>query len=871
MEKIRENAAIWMLRRGWKKFTAKHREFEQSLFEHTMVELDALLSLLPILRQSNHFHLTKEEEKILIASVIAHDAGKEKPEWQEYVLGKRGFISDVNPDFTRQIIPELTNFLGFVNVDVKIISVIENCVNLHMRHERGDANVVSSLLKGQDRWKTLADLVDTIDNFCSAQGIFAALSSIERSILANHLKFSYHQITIRGVSTTMLHKACMDSFTQEGWQPLLHYSDSTLYASSASEKLSEPSLEKIEDQLVEIIKESIKQDISALMVGNPTASILPKPDLFDYQEIRNYLQGASKKVNRKSFIKKKETERIKVVTQYLSLKGERPDQSDDKVLSLHSQRIDSAHPQMVVFKFFKRAMDKNLIGVNGVKIVKEEYEKVFGEGSWTDLQNTSTLMAAKDMAQTVDYFWNLPGSQFGYKVDKIEELADEKKDELLIDILNEIARKVFSQIDHPPSRKELTQKMAKAFMQDLIKPSPGIEVKEIIAQQLEAYKSSKPFAGKVTKKAEYFCPVCNTPFKEGVKGSADFLDNPQSHTNRAVSHGSFGYVMICETCKYESFLRQIILGGKPAELIVLFPRMNIGYGSGNILVQKTKELYETAFNLMAGNSDDPGHKITFALTQIIARNALDRDLYQITPSELTEILSYRAGEDNRKKLRRTLEKEIKGVIGDTVDDLNTEWSTDFTTWDEAVDALIANRINDSVARSIRSEAYKLIPQMKLVCQTPNMILFPLFNPIKKDASPFQIAKESETNVALRKLFVSLLIGLCLDMTVAIVKDSDEIDFQGGEGVAFVPPVPSVRELVGSDWLSISDAEKWFRAIGAASIVAGWAAYPERSNLYSVLSAPTPGHILRRIEEKSESGQASYHQINYIEMVKEVLR
>ena len=85
-----------MLNRGWKKLTAKRLQYEQSLFEHTMVELDALLSLLPILRQPNHFHLTEEEEKILIASVIAHDAGKEKPECQEYVLGKRDFVSDVN-------------------------------------------------------------------------------------------------------------------------------------------------------------------------------------------------------------------------------------------------------------------------------------------------------------------------------------------------------------------------------------------------------------------------------------------------------------------------------------------------------------------------------------------------------------------------------------------------------------------------------------------------------------------------------------------------------------------------------------------------------------------------------------------------------
>ena len=870
-EIIKQRAAGFMLKRGWKRLTAKRREFQQSLFEHTMVELDALISLLPILSKPNHFDLTEEEEKVLIASVIAHDAGKEKPEWQEYILGKGDFVSDVASDLTRKIIPDLCAALGFDHINDKVTNVMENCVNLHMRHERGDANVVLALLKGKERWKTLADLVDTIDNVCSARGVFGALASIERGVLANHLKVSYHHLLIRGISTTMLHKACVDSYMQRAWTPLLFYSDSTLYACSASENPSEPSLEEIETQLTEILSESTKQDVSTLMVGSPVANILPKPELFDYREAKTYLITALKKVHRKSFIKKKGAERQRVIRDYLSLKGYASSQLDENTMEELSQRIDSAYPQMVAFKFFKGMMAENLVGEKGIEIAEKEYEKVFGRGSWKALQGTSTLMPHRDMAHAVDYFWGLPGSRFSCKVDKVEELADEKKDELLIDVLNEIAQKVFSQIDQPPSRIELSRKMSNAFMKDIVKPSPRIDFKELITQQLEAYSSSKPFAGRTVKKAEYLCPVCNTPFKEGVRAVADFLDKPESHTNRGVSHGPFGYVMICEVCKYERFLRQILLRGKPAELVVLFPRMNIGYGSGNILIQKMKELYELAYNLMVGNSEDPSHQISFALTQIIARNALNRDPFQLIPAELVEIFSYRARDDTRRKQRRELEKEVKSVVGETVGDLNSEWATDYVTWDEAIDALIANRVQEPVARSIRSEVYRLIPQMKVIAQTPNMILFPLFNPFQKNKSPFEIGNESETNAALRKLFTTLLIGLSLDMSAAIIGDSDDIDFEGGEGVAYVPPVPSIRGLVGSSWISISDAEKWFRAIGSASIIAGWTAYPERSNLYSVLSAPTPGHILRRIEEKTPGGQATYSQVNYIEMVKEVLK
>ena len=35
-----------MFNRGWKKKTAKRRSFEQSLFDHTLIEIDALITLL---------------------------------------------------------------------------------------------------------------------------------------------------------------------------------------------------------------------------------------------------------------------------------------------------------------------------------------------------------------------------------------------------------------------------------------------------------------------------------------------------------------------------------------------------------------------------------------------------------------------------------------------------------------------------------------------------------------------------------------------------------------------------------------------------------------------------------------------------------
>ncbi|HXF93530.1 MAG TPA: hypothetical protein VNK46_12290 [Nitrospiraceae bacterium] len=70
-------AAAWMQARGWKQKLAKKRDHEQSLFEHSVIELDVLLELLPILKRPQHYGLDETEQKVLAVEVLGHDVGKE--------------------------------------------------------------------------------------------------------------------------------------------------------------------------------------------------------------------------------------------------------------------------------------------------------------------------------------------------------------------------------------------------------------------------------------------------------------------------------------------------------------------------------------------------------------------------------------------------------------------------------------------------------------------------------------------------------------------------------------------------------------------------------------------------------------------------
>lgn len=874
-------ASDWMIARGWRQKVAKRRYYDQSLFEHSLVELDVALHLMPILRLPNHFDLSLEEEQIIYISLIAHDIGKERDEWQDYILGKRGFVSDVEPVLTKSILPGLCSSLGFPSLDRKATAVIENCINLHMSHERRDTNILTGMLQGTDRWYTLANLVYHIDNICSAKGIIEAKSALERSLLIKHLKTAYHQVVIRGVSTIALHRAALDSFTAAGWIPLLHFCDATLYVCSGAKSMPEPSFDQIKDRLTNILKDATGRDVTQFLIGSPTNNILPKPDLFEYNEIKQYLEAAARKVGRRSFLAKYESEKkratsrntriagktkskTEVIEDYCSAKGKAIDRYS-KEMDREAERISNAHPDMVVLKFFKAAM-KLIDDPTGRRIVEEEFQRIFGSGSWEDLLSTSTLMAAQDMRMTVDRFWQLSGSQFGLKVKTLEEIDNERRTELLIGILTEISKKVFSSIPNPPTRNALAQKMSVCFIQDLANPTAQVDPAELARQQMEFYSVSKIFAGKQTKKASYICPMCNAHFKKGIKAKADFIANPKSHTNRGISHGQFGYITICETCYYERILRQLLMGEKVEEIIVIFPRMNIGPSAGELLVRKSKALYDKSYSIMVGDSDDPDRHLRLAFTPFIADQVLDKDLFRLNAEELANLLTYRSGEENRKKSRRQLEKALREEYEDDLDAANTAWSTNFTSWDESVSAVYANNIEDPIVRQIRTEIYRLYPQMRLVCQTPHAIMLPMSYSIR-------LNDDSEANAALRRTFLALLLGISLGVSVAIVRDSDQIGLQGGEGIAFVPPVAAVRELIGANWIPLNEAKRWLQWIGIASILASAGRYSERSGLLEVLIAPTAGHVLRRIEQKRalESQRLTYHDISNLRILEEVMQ
>jgi len=173
-ETLREEVLQFMIQRGWRDKIAKRRGFEQSLLEHSIICLDVMLTLLPVLR--SRLNLTEEEEQALVLGTAMHDVAKERAEWQAYIAGMGEYEPHVIPEYTAEAVKALAEWLGFGGQDDARAGA-----NLHMRSVQTAARVFAEAQNAGPRVMLLQRLVADVDNVASAKGLLAARDALARS------------------------------------------------------------------------------------------------------------------------------------------------------------------------------------------------------------------------------------------------------------------------------------------------------------------------------------------------------------------------------------------------------------------------------------------------------------------------------------------------------------------------------------------------------------------------------------------------------------------------------------------------------------------------------------------------------------------
>ncbi len=877
--------------------------------------------------------LTADELAQACLGILAHDAGKASPAWQDWIRRGDDTRSPGQEDeqCIRDQVARFAERLGFEVRPEAVTAALRT-----LRSERTAAATAKQLfvVHGRGRWIVVADLVAAIDHACSANGLLDALDTLRRGYLGDKIRFDYHLVRARGMSTPFVHRAAEEAFEQAGWMVALRFAEGSLYvvgrASGCSAPLADALAASLEAALTQALAGGSAESHAELVVNRKAATqtVFPSPDLIDIERLREYLEVAGKRAGPEAFMRKKPEHQRKVLEKFFKLVDRDASAlGSSDVLAREASRVSRAHPEMMILKAFR---DATLVKQKEGKVFdpsrecftdddkphlerfsqrsEKSYDELFGVGAHKELARTSTLQPYQDM-RTVERFWSLPASRFDREVpgDRVELLPDKDRADLLIEQLSGIFERAISDLPTPPHLRHASsgqnsstedvatrisdgfpvqrrprpltpQGFAKAFSRDVLHPNQGNSAPEHAREQLEYYCSGKESTK--TAGGRHLCPICNEAFGAGRPAKAAFLDKPEQHTNRAPAFGSDAPIVICDPCRLDRIFGKLVARFRPEITFVVYPRHNVGREVGRFHLERAREFMRLASEFMGDTTPDAAHKPSLSLTETIARNLGLRSPEGMPAVGLAEMLLFRNTEKKLQEYRKKLE-DLMCEQGDTIEQWNAVFDTNYGDAETLLSAIEKGDIANELARQLRAEAFAIRASFAMVAQTPHAILLPSADPLKMKVGD---SFEAEMNSGIRQVFVALLLALGLEAKVAILRDGVPPEPDLLEGIVAIPENAALRRLFRGPWIDLVDtgegrarrpgAITWLRAIAAASQLGGIEvnktyAFPQRSAYYSILTAATPGHLVRRIEEATKQAVRRDH-LEWIEAVAEVL-
>lgn len=935
LQKLVNYLQRFILKRGWRLKIAKKTQVEQSLFIHAINELGAIQNYLQVYP---HPYNMSELKKIYIASIL-HDCEKETTEWQEKVrLGEKP-PHHTNPEYAKMFINKLINFLDENGIALDLsqddVNDIISSQPLHMTGASKNPHIVFEELSRKhksERWSEIANLIDLFDDIVSIE---AAESSIELlntdkyKMLAERIEFRYHKVSnVRGILSSLLHKACEKVYEKHGFIPFLYYVDSTLYFRQRRDPPNdEIYVREIESMLIAVINEFISKIDSeseiASVIGRPQTKMLLMKEFLRRESIERYFAGIGRKY--KNTRKSDKTKLKEVIEHHFGslkdtktvLKLEYSKDADliDLILSnIGNYYIDYpdfckefqlvlnasiSRPQQYMFQFFKEIAHELL---KDEKLFQEsamiKYDSIFGDGAYELLKSKSTTMPYTqfdrrknkqlpgDFERYIEPYWKKQIETNGEKI-MVKDLPLDKQENLLAENLSNILKDNIGTCSKLPKDIFFTR-IANLLISDLIYPLPFYEdssenfteiIRTLAEREIASIGGSKEKLFNETK-GQRLCPLCHKLMTESNSLFADLLSNDQGiakvFNNQATGAGRFQTsVNICLLCHAELLLRRVLLGKTPSDIIILFPSLNFTRAQGSKVLEDMKDIQNKLGQFFSYHNPDLNFRAQLNNLRNISTQILEESAEEISaeldPDKFIESFTVKISDETRKNDLKKLENKIMELY--SIEEFNTEFQTDYDAFKEIAEDIFENKIKmpETERNQLIEDSGINTIRYSFVYETSNFIVISLPITFTHDE------EESEVNILLKRVLFASYLYLLTDCSAMVVPGKEVIHIPQTRNMVYVQPNSTLKQVIKDDWISLFDLKKWLVAISIAIKLSYEGGYSSRSGIFEVLNQPTVGHILSRItSQKTPSGatkRADARLINILDKLQhsEVLR
>jgi len=796
--------------------------------------------------------LPENEIRIGIATAFLHDFLKESHSSREEIE-RTGRLLD--KEFTESDIGEISDILHRIGYDDDEIEIVASILTHGALQSLEHLQTILRRVPNRDLPRVRRLVHEVADPLASIKD----LSEFERnrrrfdeSLREWGLRLEYHQVsTIRGVTTSLCHRAIEEIYSSWGFEPILYYPEGTVYLGRSDRPLDtdgfrDAFVQEYWNKLESYIEYVPEENIVSAIIGPYNQSKIPTPEFaYASDSILNRFWDNIRSGN--SVSDPAGLEKYIDVARRLS-------EHEDLEIELSDDAIrDDAIKELlgifVIFYYFKEIRD-HAFGDNGfsgngdgepISKLRVEYEST-GCGERLDFE---------EFLEIID---GLSHSGVGVDEKILRNAARLRRlfpDDLLrSQVLDKAVNlcKRFSKILRPYAEKRKGLRatpIPEYLLPEIVRPF--VASPEHIAQEIfNHYSRGKEAGGTIV------CPVCgNKPEKE-IRSKKVGKGESKSFTNFLIGGSTLQNRTICTLCDLEMSLRSPYLHylqqGADAYEYYIIPQLNLSPWQMQLWANRIVD-----FARVKGfHGEDPLTRLDTWADQIGAQglHVLNRQSKQMIDDLFRD--EKNRGRKIRDRILRVIEKEYDGSTEEFIQSMRMRG--------ESVDSLVEKILNDDP--SLSPEIKELVKEWErgimLPLITPNFFL--LSFPVPKSETD-----DHRASGTVRHLFRGALLSRIFLASVIVkeLKFEPLIEMRS-HGAVKVPTDLHFTEgfrrtgiKLQNDWLSIEDTDRALEKIVSIFLVADEIKRAERSGKsrkgeYMMILNEPKGRTLNRIVQAQKN-------------------